>query len=110
MLKNLFFSMVIVLIGYSQIFAQSDKIVVETVAPWDTVLAEIQIVEQISAVDSIKSQLLKGLFERYQITEDDYQKFYENFMKQPVQFQQQFLDRVKEILIAQGKNPKQQMK
>jgi len=107
MLTRFFFAVVIMLTAHSQLLAQSDKAVVETPAPWDTVLAEIQVTEQFSAVDSIKRQLLKDLFDRYQITAHDYRKFYKNFMKKPLQTQQVFLDRVKSILIAQGKKPKQ---
>jgi len=110
MLARFFFAVVIMLTAHSQLLAQSDKTVVETLAPWDTVLAEIQVAEQISAVDSMKCQLLKDLFDRYQITAQDYQKFYKNFMKKPLQTQQVFLDRVKSILIAQGKKPKRPMK
>ncbi len=106
MLTQLFFTVVFMLTMHSQLLAQSDNSVAKTFAPWDTVLAEIQIVEQINAVDTLKSQLLKDIFDRFQVTAQDYKNFYNNFMKKPLKFKQAFLDRVKSILIAQGKKPK----
>ena len=67
-------------------------------AAWDTVIAEIQIIEQSTIEDSLKSKLMVTLFARYNLTEEDYRSFYERFMSLPLQQQREFLERVKTIV------------
>lgn len=65
---------------------------------WDTVVAEMQIIEQSTIEDSLKSKLMIALFARCNLTEEDYRSFYERFMSLPLQQQREFLERVKTIV------------
>jgi len=67
-------------------------------APWDTVVAEIQIIEHSTVEDSLKNKLMAGLFARYNLTEKDYRSFYEHFLDLPLEQQREFLERVKTIV------------
>lgn len=70
----------------------------KTKVPWDSVAAQIQMIKNVSKTDSIRQYLLKSLFERYQIRAEDYQRFYDNFLKKPIEDQQAFIDRMRRIL------------
>lgn len=67
-------------------------------APWDTVVAEIQIIEHSTVEDSLKNNLMAELFTRYNLTEKDYRSFYEHFLDLSLEQQREFLDRVKTIV------------
>jgi hypothetical protein len=66
--------------------------------PWDTVVAEIQIIEHSTVEDSLKNKLMAELFTRYNLTEKDYRSFYEHFLVLPPKQQREFLERVKTIV------------
>lgn len=78
----------------------------KTTVPWDTVMAQMQMIKNVSMADSIKYQMFKSLFDRYQINATDYQRFYENFLKKPVDEQQKFIDRMRRILQEINQPPK----
>ncbi|RMH89429.1 MAG: hypothetical protein D6681_14400 [Calditrichaeota bacterium] len=77
-------------------FGQTDS----TAVPWDTVVAEMQIIESSRQPDSLKNTLMQDLFHRYHITAEAYEHFYQDFLRQPPAEQLRFLDRVKSILQA----------
>ena len=70
----------------------------KTEVPWDTVTAQLQIIESFRQPDSVKTSLTKELFIQYGLTEQDYRSFYDDFLNQPVKKQREFLDKVKAIL------------
>ena len=67
-------------------------------AVWDTVLAEIQIIESSDGADSLKSQLMADLFARYNLTAQDYRSYYETFRSLPIEEQRRIMERVKEVM------------
>lgn len=67
-------------------------------APWDTVVAEIQVIEHSTIEDSLKNKLVADLFDRYNLTEKDYRSFYEKFLDLPLEQQREFFERVKTIV------------
>lgn len=71
-----------------------------TEAPWDTVMAEIQVIESLEKPDSLKDGQMKALFARYRIGSEDYRQFYEHFLQRSPEAQQQFIQEVKSILQA----------
>ncbi|MCK6619022.1 MAG: hypothetical protein HUU32_05105 [Calditrichaceae bacterium] len=75
---------------------------------WDTLIAEIQIIESLNQPDSTKSQLMSELFERRQVSLEDYRRFYDDFYRQPFEEQQKFVERIK-TLVPQLLNLKQDM-
>lgn len=75
---------------------------------WDTLIAEIQIIESWNQPDSLKGQLLSELFERRQVSLEDYRRFYDDFYHQPFEEQQIFMERIK-TLIPQLLNLKQDL-
>lgn len=71
-----------------------------TAVPWDTVMAEIQVIEALEEADSLKDGRMKALFARYRIGSEDYRQFYEHFLQRTPEDQQQFIQEVKAILQA----------
>jgi hypothetical protein len=67
-------------------------------AVWDTVVAEIQIIESLNQPDSVKSALMVDLFQRYNLTEKDYRSFYDHFSNLSPEDQRKFMERVKAVL------------
>lgn len=67
-------------------------------AVWDTVLAEMQIIESSDGADSLKNRLMADLFARYNLTAQDYRSFYENFLALPVEEQRRIMQRVKDVM------------
>lgn len=90
----IFFWMIGVL--FTPLLAEDDKTVD---APWDTVMAEIQLIESLTQADSLKNMLMTDLFQRYQITDQDYRAFYADFLTRRPQQQYDFLSRVKAVLL-----------
>lgn len=80
--------------------AQENRAVVATEAPWDSVMAEIQIIESLEEADSLKDGQMKALFARYRVSSEDYRHFYEHFLQRSPEAQQQFIQEVKSILQA----------
>ncbi|MCB0305696.1 MAG: hypothetical protein KDI38_18180 [Calditrichaeota bacterium] len=68
--------------------------------PWDTLMAEIQVIESLEEADSLKDGQMKALFARYQVGSEDYRRFYEQFLQRTPDAQQQFIQNVKSILQA----------
>jgi len=75
-----------------------------TVAEWDTLFAELQIIESRSEPDSIKASLINTLFKKYGVNGEDYQKFYTQLMKEKPEKQYDFLKRIEKILIESLKD------
>lgn len=75
---------------------------------WDTLVAEIQIIESLNQPDSTKSQLMSELFERRRVRLEDYRQFYDDFYRQPFEEQQKFVERIK-TLVPQLLNLKKEM-
>lgn len=67
--------------------------------PWDTVMANIQVIESANKPDSVKNTLTQELFSEFQLTAEDYRRFYDAFLKKPPQEQAAFLKRVEEIML-----------
>lgn len=66
--------------------------------PWDSVTADIQIIESLDQPDSIKTSLTRELFDQYELTANDYRLFYDDFLEQPLEIQREFMEKVKAIL------------
>lgn len=78
----------------------------ETVTvPWDSVLAEMQVISSLSEADSVREQLYTNLFERYQISIDDYRKFHRDFMQKDREGQRQFLENIQKIIQHRQEKP-----
>ena len=80
----------------SNIYGDENK---TTDTPWDTVIANLQIIESMSQPDSVKNALTQELFSNYQIKAGDYEKFYNKFFKKPLDQQTKFLKKVEEIIL-----------
>lgn len=78
--------------------AQNNLAGAHTEAPWDTIMAEIQVIESLEEADSLKDGQMKALFTRYQVGSEDYRNFYEHFLQRTPEAQQQFIQEVKLIL------------
>lgn len=77
-------------------------------APWDTVMAELQIIESMNQPDSVKTILTRELFSQYQLSADDYGQFYERFLRRPPEKQLEFFRRVENIILERIKQEQQQ--
>lgn len=78
----------------------------ETVTvPWDSVLAEMQVISSLSEADSVREQLYTNLFERYQISVEDYRKFHSDFMQKDREGQRQFLENIQKIIQHRQEKP-----
>ncbi len=96
--------MLIVLLGVSLTGAASTDSLLNKV-PWDSVVAEIQIVQGSRLPDSIKAQLLEQVFKKFNIEMADYQAFYLQFRTWSNKQVVRFLHRVETILKAWSKQP-----
>ncbi len=67
-------------------------------AVWDTVIANIKVIESLEQPDSVKNGLIQDLFEDYQVTANEYRHVYKKLINQPPKQQQQLLKRIKSIL------------
>jgi len=67
--------------------------------PWDTVMANIQVIESMNEPDSVKNTLTRQLFSDFQLTAEDYRRFYNDFLKRPPEKQAAFLKQVEEIIL-----------
>jgi hypothetical protein len=76
-------------------------------AEWDTLFAELQIIEARNEPDSIKASLINTLFKDYGVSVGDYQKFYSQLMKENPKKQYDFLKRIEKILIESLKDFRQ---
>lgn len=66
--------------------------------PWDSLVAQIQIIESINQSDSVKTALLNEAFAARHLTVEEYRAFYEGLLqKNPIE-QRRFFERVKAIL------------
>jgi hypothetical protein len=66
---------------------------------WDTVMANIQVIETMNEPDSVKNALMQQLFSDFQLTAEDYRRFYEDFLKRSPEKQAAFLKQVEEIIL-----------
>ena len=66
---------------------------------WDTVMANIQVIETMNEPDSVKNTLTQQLFSKFDLTVQDYRRFYDNFLKRPPEKQAAFLKQVEEIIL-----------
>lgn len=66
--------------------------------PWDSLMADLQIIENARVADSTRAQLTRQLFNDYQLTIADYRDFYRDFLQKPLAEQRQFLEAVQKIL------------
>ncbi|MCB9070319.1 MAG: hypothetical protein R3C41_07705 [Calditrichia bacterium] len=73
--------------------------------PWDSVLAEMQVISSLSEADSVREQLYTNLFERYQISIDDYRKFHRDFMQKDREGQRLFLENIQKIIQHRQEKP-----
>lgn len=67
--------------------------------PWDTVMANIQVIETANEPDSVKNALMQQLFSDFKLTAEDYRRFYDDFLERPPEKQAAFLKRVEEIIL-----------
>lgn len=88
--------LIIILVLSTNVFGNKAK-TKET--PWDTLIANIQIIESTKEPDSVKTAMTKKLFSDYHIKAEDYEKFYNDFLKKPPEQQAKFLKRVEEIIL-----------
>lgn len=70
-----------------------------TDTPWDTVIAKLQVIESVNRPDSVRVVLTQKLFSDYDLSADDYGKFYDEFLKKPPDQKVEFLKRVENILL-----------
>ncbi len=73
--------------------------------PWDTVVAEIQVVMSSRVPDTLKTQLMAQVFRAFHLDWDDYRHFYEEFRTWSPEQVVRFLDRVEKILRAGSRTP-----
>jgi hypothetical protein len=79
-------------------------------APWDTVMAKLQIIESSKEPDSVKTILTQDLFSEYNLTADDYGKFYAKFLKRSPEQQVKFLKKVEDVILEMIKQQQEQMR
>lgn len=92
---HIFFAFIIVFIIFPGFALANEE---PFTAVWDTIVAETQAIESLKQPDSVKSALMIELFQRYNITEEDYRLFYDNFYNLSPEKQRQFMERVKAVL------------
>lgn len=97
--KYLFLTLLLIL--SSNIYGEKTK---TTDTPWDTVIANLQIIESMTQPDSVKTALTQELFSDFQIKSEDYEKFYNKFFKKPPDQQTKFLKKVEEIILNRINN------
>ncbi|NOX38720.1 MAG: hypothetical protein GXO78_14415 [Calditrichaeota bacterium] len=73
--------------------------------PWDSVVAEIQIIQGSRLPDSVKAQLLGQVFQKFDLEMSDYQAFYQQFRRWSNERVVRFLHRVETIIKARAKQP-----
>lgn len=66
--------------------------------PWDSVVAEMKIIQEMTGADSLKENLLKSLFNSRELSSADYDRFYQHFLNLTVQEQEAFIKTVRDIL------------
>lgn len=102
MIKHLFpimgFLILSVLLGVSPLQAQSEEKFDFQAVPWDSVVAEMKIIQEMTATDSLKENLLKSLFKTRNLNDDDYDRFYQHFLNLTLQEQEDFIKSVRDIL------------
>ena len=69
-------------------------------AYWDTVAAELQLIEAAAVSDTVRAQMARTLFARYDRTAADYRAFRAALLARPEEEQRRFLQRVKKIIDA----------
>ncbi len=94
MAKHYFFGICLLIALSSQSWAGDWKTV-----PWDSVVAEIKISEAMNINDSTRTRVLLDVFERFDVTQDDYRTFYEDLFIQTPDSQKKFVDKIKLILV-----------
>lgn len=67
--------------------------------PWDTVMANIQVIESMNEPDSVKNTLTQQLFSEHHLTAEDYRRFYNDFLKRSPEEQAAFLKSVEGIIL-----------
>lgn len=67
--------------------------------PWDTLMAELQIIESMNEPDTVKAGLTHELFDNYDLQAADYSRFYNNFLTKPPEQQLDFLKKVENIIL-----------
>lgn len=94
--KNYRYLILILLITASNLLGNQPK---ATNTPWDTVIAKLQVIESMNRPDLVRVVLTQKLFSNYDLSADDYAKFYDKFLKKPPDQQVEFLKRVENILL-----------
>jgi hypothetical protein len=69
-----------------------------TPTAWDTVIAQLKIIDSGKQADSIKAELIHQVFEEHGIGVEDYRTFYQNFFERSPENQVKFLKRVEKII------------
>lgn len=88
--------LLLILLLSTQIFGNDTK---AANAPWDTLVANMQIIESMKKPDSVKTAMTKKLFSDYQIEAEDYNNFYDDFLKKSPEQQAKFFKKVEEIIL-----------
>jgi hypothetical protein len=88
--------LLVLLITASNILGNQTK---TTNTPWDTVIAKLQVIESMNRPDSVRVVLTQKLFSDYDLSADNYGKFYDKFLKKPPDQQVEFLKKVENILL-----------
>jgi len=68
-------------------------------APWDTLMAKLQVIESMKQPDSVKAAMTKELFDNYDLQAADYSRFYNNFLEKTTEQQLNFLKKVENIIL-----------
>ncbi len=86
------------IINISPLPAQSETEFDFQAVPWDSIVAEMKIIQEMTGADSLKNDLLKSLFNTRNLDSDAYNRFYEYFLNLTVQEQEAFIKNVRDIL------------
>jgi len=88
------------------LFAQKSE-EAHTSVPWDTVIAEIQTIKAAGLPDSTEKLLLLKIFNKYNLTIQNYIKFYNHFFQKSIDEQIHFLNKVDKIITDQMRKERQ---
>lgn len=69
--------------------------------PWDSLVAEMQITDQLAVTDSLKQARLAQIFHQFGVSRDDYRRFREEMLLKSADAQRDFIQAVKAI--AEGR-------
>lgn len=89
-------SLLMILVISGKLSAASDQ---NVEVPWDTVIAELQVINAMKQPDSVKAALTQALFDKYDLQAEDYSRFYNNFLAKSPEQQLTFLKKVENVIL-----------